>query len=181
MRGSLVSLAVAALGTSLVSWWFVLHPLPLLVGTTWHTELVPWWYQACAFPPFFLLVTGLGLDREYVLPRIALLGGASAVAVIRLLGFIPLSGHATFLTACLAFASTRQVPQRALLLISALAGLGVTIFYKLRWGDGVNLAGSVGLGLALAYLCGRLQGAAKGLSTNLPQATKAQSAATTSQ
>jgi hypothetical protein len=152
MRGA-ANLAVAILGTALVAWWFALHPMPLRVGVTVQAELVPWWYQACAFPPFFLLVGGLVLQREDPWPRVALLGGASAVAVVRLLGFIPLSGHATFLSACLVFAAmTRQVPQRILLLISALLGLGVTTFSKLRWGDGFYFACSVGAGVALALL-----------------------------
>ncbi|MFZ5441043.1 MAG: hypothetical protein ACOZQL_13630 [Myxococcota bacterium] len=127
-------------GSVVVAWWASRHEAPLLIGTTPQAQLVPWWYQVTAFPPFFLL--GGGLWLEWSRARAALLGVSSLVA---------LSGHAVFLSACVVFTlvERRFVAARAVLATSA-AGLLITAWSKVRWGDERWFAASVLVGSALA-------------------------------
>lgn len=136
-------------GSVAVAWWASRHEAPLLIGTTPQAQLVPWWYQVTAFPPFFLL--GGGLWLEWSRARAALLGVSSLVAVVRLAGLVALSGHAVFLSACVVFAlvERRFVAARAVLATSA-AGLLITAWSKVRWGDERWFAASVLVGSALA-------------------------------
>jgi hypothetical protein len=50
------SFALSLSATAFVAWCFAWHPQHLLVGVTAREAVVPWWYQASAFPPFFLML-----------------------------------------------------------------------------------------------------------------------------
>lgn len=155
-RADLTSLGVALTGTAVVAWWFSLHPQPLLLGVMPQPTLVPWWYQAAAFPPFLLLATGALLERRALGPRVGLLAGASLVAVVRLAGLIPLSGHATFLAACVVFTwGGAPIPRSRWVLATALVALGLTTAYKMLWGDEWYFLLSVAAGAALGLACRR--------------------------
>jgi hypothetical protein len=135
--------------TALVAWWFAWHPQHLLVGVTVRATLVPWWYQASAFPPFFLLLAMLLESRNRRIIAF-LLAGCSALAAVRLSGLIPLSGHAVFLSAALGYAvATRDRPVG----LSAAAGLLLTAWYKLQWRDELFFAVSCMVGATWAGLC----------------------------
>lgn len=134
------------------------------VGTELLGATVPAHYQAAAFPAFAALVALLLSDRGARPPpwlgRSVILGVSSAVAVSRLLGAHPLSGHAVFLTAALAHEAAGR-PRSSALLGSAVLGLGVTAVYKVAWGDVSWGAISIGAGAALGILS-RLMGDERG-------------------
>lgn len=122
---------LAVLGTGFASWWYAQHPDRLLLGTTPQETLVPWWYQATAFPTFGWLLSEVVIEPRHRVRRSLLVVVVSVIALVRLAGLIPLSGHATFLVAALAFSWRRSWP----VVITALLGLAVTTVYKCLWGD----------------------------------------------
>lgn len=134
-------------------WWFALHPQPLLLGTVAQQQMVPWWYQLSAFPPFFLWL-GSFLVRPFpVLPRVALLVSSSLVAVVRLMGFVPLSGHALFLSASTVFAWRCELPLARLSAGLSVLGLLQTWAYKWIWNDlGYCLMSSC-IGACIGWAC----------------------------
>lgn len=154
MRQPLLTTSLTIGGTGLAAGWFALHPMPLLIGVTVQPVMVPWWYQVAAFPPFMLLVSGVIIDRTALARRLALLGGASLVALLRLAKFLPVSGHATFLLACVVFCARRpEVPNARWVVVTASAGLVVTSVYKVLWGDEVYFLMSLVLGAVLGHGC----------------------------
>lgn len=152
-----LALASAVIGTGLAAAWFWAHPSPVLIGTTPSEFMVPWSYQACAFPPLCVLITTAFADllnRRWMegVSALALCAGCSLVALIRLAGLIPLSGHGLFLSAVLVF-ELRRGPSRApgALLLAAL-GLCLTGFFKFFvWHDGLNFGLSAILGSLIGW------------------------------
>lgn len=119
--------------------------------------MVPWYYQACAFPPLGLLLTTTLADvfsprRLEGLSALALCGACSVVALIRLSGLIPLSGHGLFLAAVIVFEVRRGSVRVPGTIVTATIGLGLTAFFKLFvWHDGPFFIASVGLGSGLGW------------------------------
>lgn len=134
-----------------------LPPMQVRVGSELIGLWVPAHYQAAAFPAFAGLVAVLVRDargRESPwLGRAAVAGTTSAIAVLRLLGTHPLSGHAVFLAA-LAVHEARARPRSPVLLGAAALGLAVTAVYKVAWGDtfwgAVSIAAGSAIGAAAA-------------------------------
>ena len=152
-----LALGTAAFGTALAGAWFHAHPSPVLIGTTPSEFLVPWYYQACAFPPLCVLLTTALIDlfdrkwRDGV-SALALCAACSLVALIRLAGFIPVSGHGLFLSAVIVFEVRRAARAPGAIVLAAL-GLCVTGFFKLFvWHDTINF----GLSLLFGSLSGWL-------------------------
>lgn len=150
--GAPLGLVSAAIGTALAGAWFLAHPSPVLIGTTPSEFLVPWYYQACAFPPLCVLLTTALADlssRRWSegVSALALCAACSLVALIRLAGLIPLSGHGLFLSAVLVF-ELRRGPARARgAMVLAASGLCLTGYFKLFvWHDAINFGLSVLLG-----------------------------------
>lgn len=140
-------------------------PMRALVGTTYIDAWVPAFYQAAAFPAFGAHLVGLGqLVRErarapVVLARASLLGTLGALAVIRLLGAIPLSGHALFLGAALLFDLRGEGPEARDRRLLAGWGLLVTAYFKLFvWGDALWFALSLGVGAGLGRAARHVEG-----------------------
>lgn len=152
-----LAFAVAAIGTGIAAAWFWAHPSNALIGTTASELMVPWFYQACAFPPLGLLLTTALVDvlsarRTAGLSALALCAACSLVAIIRLAGLIPLSGHGLFLSAVIVFELLRGAERTPGAFLTAVLGLLVTGYFKLFvWHDGVFFAASVVLGGALAW------------------------------
>ena len=121
----------------------------MLVGTEAIDQVVPAHYQASAFPAFAALAIAAAIERDP--RRVALLTTTSALAIARLDGRLPVSGHATFLAAATAFElTTRATEARHVRLALAIGGLGVTAYYKLAaWNDTTWFATSTLLGTAL--------------------------------
>lgn len=126
----------ALLGTAAASAWFWAHPMALVVGLTPQPQLVPWWYQAAAFPPFCALLVRALRDPPRRRATLTLVLASAALAAVRLARWIPLSGHGLFLAAAVVFTwpSARQPPAR-FVLGTALAGLVLTGLVKWTWGD----------------------------------------------
>lgn len=158
MKRALALGAPTVVGTALIAWWAALHEAPLLIGTTPQATLVPWWYQTVAFPPFLLLLASFLVEPRAPWGRLTLLGASSLLAVVRLAGFIPLSGHAVFLAACVAaVAGGRRFAGAPAVMVTAALGLAVTAFAKWRWGDLGWFSVSVVVGAALGLAARRLE------------------------
>lgn len=153
-------LASAGLGIAAYVAFALAPPMRALVGTTPIDAWVPPLYQAAAFPAFGAHLAGLASlvrDRSRAratLARASLLGTLGALAVIRLLGAIPLSGHALFLGAALAFDLRGGGPEARDRRLLAAMGLLVTAYFKLFvWHDvlwlAVSLAAGAGFGAAV--------------------------------
>lgn len=139
--------------------------MPVLAGLRATGALVPAHYQASVFPAFCWFSAALGLDllrgskRSSIVPRAALLGSTGLLAVARLGGALPLSGHAVFLAAVIGFelASPRSrdgAPTGPAAWLAA-PGLAITAWYKLAvWDDGPWLAASALVGGAVGVACG---------------------------
>ncbi|MBL8912642.1 MAG: hypothetical protein JNM17_18255 [Archangium sp.] len=140
-------LLLSLLGTVVVAWWYARQNERLLLGTTQQEELVPWWYQASAFPAYFLLLGELVIEPTDRARRIALVIIVSAIAIVRVKGLIPLSGHATFLVAAAVFSWKRS----HFVVVAALLGMVMTTTYKIIWHDylwgslSVLIGGLIGL------------------------------------
>lgn len=167
--------------------WFgfsAIPPMQVRVGTDLVNEWVPPHYQAAAFPAFGALLYTLWSDRHrrnaQWVGRLAILAATSTVAVTRLAGLHPLSGHAVFLAAVTTFesppfsshpdpkanrppsesthalGSARRSPT---LFGSAALGLAITAVYKVKWGDtfwgGVSVATGVVIGACSRWLVRR--------------------------
>ena len=146
-------------------------PEPVLIGWQPGELLVPWYYQVSVFPAFGLFAGALVSDRltrrarASWLSRALLLGSTSAMATLRLLAWLPVSGHAVFLCAMLTHQLGAPKAARAPLgLPLVLAGLAITLIHKVLWRDiwwclfsvvvGI-LLGAVALGLGRLRPCSR--------------------------
>lgn len=146
------------------SWlWFASRPgMPVLVGTRQLAELVPAHYQACVFPAFGALIGLIGLDLVQRSGgswrgRAMVVAVTSALSVLRLLGWLPMSGHALFLSA--AMVHERATPDRDRVWLFAIPGLGVTAWYKLAvWDDPLWFVVSCAAGALVGWVAGRVVG-----------------------
>jgi hypothetical protein len=151
-------LGAAALAAALV-WWIAaaLPPMHVRVGDHTTAELVPPAYQVSVFPAFAAFAVALlfdllgGQERRTWLARAALLVVTGGVALVRLGGWLPLSGHGLFLAAVLAYEVTRPAaPDAHVLAALVVPGLLVTGWYKLVvWTDPWWLLASLAFGAAL--------------------------------
>jgi hypothetical protein len=92
------------------------------------------------------------------MPRAALLATAASLVVLRLAGALPLSGHAVFLFAALAYATTPPADRDAHWSLGAcLPALLVVCWCKLVvWGDPIWFGVSALLGCAVGAGLARL-------------------------
>jgi hypothetical protein len=164
-RSDLVLILGAALvGTVLAAVAFsLLPPWRVVVGTQVRDAFVPLHYQLGVFPAYCGFLAAVALDvRNRVwrawFPRAALALILGTLAVVRLGGALPLSGHAL---ACAALVveglAARRRDESRWIVALASAGLLLTGWYKLvEWGDPVWFVASVlvggFLGLASAGL-----------------------------
>jgi hypothetical protein len=138
-------------------------PLPVRVGTAALGTSVPLGYQLSVFPAFGAFVGALALDglrgeaRRTWLYRGLLVGSIGLLAVARLAGVLPLSGHALFLFGVLGYEvappSDRDSTTSLALVVPALL---VVAWCKLVvWGDPVWFCTSAVLGAALGAVLAR--------------------------
>ncbi len=174
--GGILLLGAAAGGTGLAWLYFASRPpMPVLSGLRQTGALVPAHYQASVFPAFCWFSAALGLDlirgsgRGTRAPRAALLASTGLLAVARLGGALPLSGHALFLSAVIGFelaqgsegsegspsrSGRAGAPTRPSAWLAA-PGLAITAWYKLAvWDDGPWLAASALVGGVMGLACG---------------------------
>ncbi len=146
--------------------WFGTQPaMRVLVGTEALEQTVPLAYQVAVFPAFGAL-TALALVRfrgqggrdRTGLTAAALVAVSSCAAVVRLAGWLPLSGHALFLSAAATYAMTLpRVRTLRLPLALSVAGLAVTAWYKLAvWGDAGWFSLSCAAGCVLGWALARV-------------------------
>ncbi len=154
--GVLIAAAVATGGAAA---WFGSRPAMLvLAGLRATGERVPLHYQLAAFPAFGALAGAIAVDaasgKRARLARAALVAITGAAAIARLQGKLPLSGHALFLAAMLAFEqrSAERVPYGRGL---AAAGLVVTAYYKVAWNDALWGALSAAAGALIGAVLAR--------------------------
>ena len=137
----------------------------VLVGTEVLEQTVPLAYQVAVFPAFGALTAlilvrfrGHGRADRVGLATLALLAASCGVAGLRLAGWLPLSGHALFLSAAALYAATLpEVRPLRLPLALSIAGLAVTAWYKLVvWGDAAWFAVSCAVGCLLGWVLARV-------------------------
>lgn len=150
----------------LVAWTVFarLPPMSVRVGRAAIDAVVPLGYQLSVFPAFGAFTGALALDavrgddRRTHLPRVALIVLTGLLAVARIGGALPLSGHGLFLFAVLGYElappTDRDAPLSLALVIPALLVVG---WCKLVvWSDpawfGLSALLGVALGAALARL-----------------------------
>lgn len=149
--------AMAGAAAGAVAWiWYAARPAqPVLVGRRRTQHRVPATYQASVFPTFGAVVAR-GIDEWLTLGdgrRLALVAASSTVAVLRLRGALPWSGHGFFLGAVLAYEA--RAPQPCPVIVAyALGGLAIMLRHKAQWND---LGGAV-----QALVLGGAMGAALG-------------------
>ncbi len=162
----LLILAAFAAASTAIAWvvFTRLSPMHVLVGTQRTDATVPLGYQLSVFPAFGAFVGGLALDvgrgeaRRSWGPRALLVGSLGLLAVARLAGAVPLSGHGLFLCGATAYALGPPPDRDATTTLALVApALMVVAWCKLVvWGDPLWLGASavlgalVGAGLARA-------------------------------
>ena len=138
-------------------------PMPVRVGRYVTDATVPIGYQLSVFPAFggFLAALAVdvarGRDRRSWLPRALLVALTGTLSIARLTGALPLSGHALFLLAALAYELTpptgRDAQVSLALVIPALLVVG---WCKLVvWGDPLWFGASALLGCAIGVALAR--------------------------
>lgn len=159
--------AAGALVATLASLaWFGSRPaMRVLVGTEALQQSVPLAYQVAVFPAFGALSAlvvvrfrGHGRADRMGLAAATLLAVSSGAAGLRLAGWLPLSGHALFLSAAALYAATLpEVRAMRLPLVLSVSGLAVTAWYKLAvWGDAGWFAVSCAAGCLLGWVLARV-------------------------
>ncbi len=162
--------AAALLASSAVTTaaaWAIFAQLPAMpvhVGMSAVDGAVPLGYQVSVFPAFGAFLAALGLDvargeaRSTWVPRLLLVAALSALAVARVAGALPLSGHALFLFGVLAYAITAPADRDAHVLtaLSAPALLVVAWCKLVVWGDPLWFAASAVLGAAAGAMVARI-------------------------
>lgn len=146
----------SAVAATLGAWALLsrLEPMHVQIGLSRVDATVPLGYQLSVFPAFGAFVGALALDvargeeRRTWGPRALLVVLLGVLAVARVAGALPLSGHALFLFGALAYEiappSDRDSPTVLTLVAPALL---VVAWCKLAvWGDPLWLAASAGLG-----------------------------------
>jgi hypothetical protein len=125
---------------------------------------VPLDYQLSVFPAFGAFLGALvldiarGDDRRTWLPRALLVASTGVLAVARLAGALPLSGHALFLFALLGYELAPPADRDAHLSLGlVIPALLVVGWCKLVvWGDPLWFAASTAMGLAIGAALARL-------------------------
>ena len=145
--------------------WFGTRPaMRVLVGTEALEQTVPLAYQVAVFPAFGALsavvlvrLRGHGRNDRMGLATVALVAISSGAAGLRLAGWVPLSGHALFLSAAALYAATLpEMRALRLSLVLSVSGLAVTAWYKLAvWGDAGWFAVSCAAGCLLGWVLAR--------------------------
>lgn len=138
--------------------------VPVRIGMSAVDTGVPLGYQVSVFPALGAFAAGLGLDvargeaRRTWLPRTLLLGALCALAIARLAGALPLSGHALFLFGVLAYAVTAPADRDAHVLTALAApALLVVAWCKLVvWGDPVWFGASAVIGAVAGGVVARI-------------------------
>jgi hypothetical protein len=165
MTRSAAALGGAAFAT--VAAWAVFAQMPAIpvrVGPIVTDTMVPLGYQLSVFPAFGAFVAALALDvargseRATWLPRAMLLVSTGSLAAARLTGTLPLSGHALFLFAMLAYElappAGRDSHVSLALVIPALLVVG---WCKLVvWGDPLWFGASTVLGVLIGAALARV-------------------------
>ncbi|HEX8794985.1 MAG TPA: hypothetical protein VF765_28760 [Polyangiaceae bacterium] len=158
-------LAFSAVATAAAWALFARIPaMPVRIGMSAVDAAVPLGYQVSVFPAFGAFLGALGLDvargeaRRTWLPRLVLVVALSALAVGRVAGALPLSGHALFLFGVLSYAITAPADRDAHVLTALAApALLVVAWCKLVvWGDPLWFAASAVLGAAAGAVVARI-------------------------
>ena len=151
--------------------------LRIQMGLTTLDTFCPAEYQVTVFPAFFAFTTALALDAVAHLrrneslrplaPRALLILATGLLSCIRLLGFLPLSGHALFLSAALVY--TLRVRRDLLVVPLAAIGLAVVTWYKLAvFADAGWLLASLAAGSLIGFMACSRAGALSSLSPPRP-------------
>lgn len=153
-------------GATAAAWVVFAHlpAMPVRIGMSAVDAAVPLGYQVSVFPAFGAFVAGLAMDvaharaRRTWLPRLLLLGLLCALAVARVAGALPLSGHALFLFGVLSFAVTAPADRDAHVLAALAApALLVVAWCKLVvWGDPAWFGASAVLGATAGAVLARI-------------------------
>jgi hypothetical protein len=147
-------------------------PMPVRVGLAVRGGTVPLGYQVSVFPAFGAFLGALALDvarrhdRRSWIPRALLVACTSLLALSRLAGALPLSGHALFLFAVLGYdlapptadraAASAPASQAVVSLALVIPSLLVVGWCKLVvWQDPLWFSASAVLGLALGGMLAR--------------------------
>jgi hypothetical protein len=125
-----VALASTLAGAMAYALFRALPPMRVRVGLHEIDETVSPAYHAIAFPPLASLLLESG--RVSQTRRVLIALGTGTLALVRLGGGLPLSGHAVFLGAALACSVRGRMPITILLSGGALAA---TMVHKIAWGD----------------------------------------------
>ncbi len=158
-------LSSAAIGT-LAAWALFarLSPMHVQIGLSRVDATVPLGYQLSVFPAFGAFVGALALDvargdeRRTWGPRGLLVASLGLLAVARLTGALPLSGHALFLFGVLAYeiAPPSDRDSAAVLTLVAPALLVVAWCKLVVWGDPLWLGVSAILGSLVGGVLARV-------------------------
>ena len=158
-------LAAAAAATAAA--WAVfarLSPMHVQVGLSRVDATVPLGYQLSVFPAFGAFVGALALDvargdeRRTWGPRALLVASLGLLAIARLTGALPLSGHALFLFGALAYeiAPPSDRDSTAVLTLVAPALLVVAWCKLVVWGNPLWLGASAVLGALVGGVLARV-------------------------
>jgi hypothetical protein len=160
------ALAFAVVATG-IAWAVVARLPPMHVRVGWQPSdaSVPLGYQLSVFPAFGAFVGALAIDivrgdaRATWLPRAVLAATLGSLAVARIAGALPLSGHALYLFGALAYEVTapsdRGADSAVTLSLIAPALLVVAWCKLVVWADPLWFAVSALLGAALGVLLAR--------------------------
>jgi hypothetical protein len=157
-------LSSAAVATA-AAWalFATLSPMHVQIGLSRVDATVPLGYQLCVFPAFGAFVGALALDvvrgdeRRSWWPRALLVAVLGLLAVARVAGALPLSGHALFLFGALAYeiAPPSDRDSTAVLTLVAPALLVVAWCKLVVWGDPLWLGASAVLGALVGGVLAR--------------------------
>jgi hypothetical protein len=140
-----------------------LEPMHVQIGLSRVDATVPLGYQLSVFPAFGAFVGALAIDvvrgdeRRTWAPRALLVASLGLLAVARVAGALPLSGHALFLFGALAYeiAPPSDRDSTAVLTLVAPALLVVGWCKLVVWGDPLWLCASAVLGALVGGVLAR--------------------------
>jgi hypothetical protein len=155
----------SAAAVTLAAWILFsrLEPMHVQIGLSRVDATVPLGYQLSVFPAFGAFVGALVLDvarseeRRTWWPRVLLVGLLGVLAVARVAGALPLSGHALFLFGALAYqiAPPSDRDSATVLTLVAPALLVVAWCKLVVWGDPLWLGASAMLGALVGGVLAR--------------------------
>jgi hypothetical protein len=163
-RAALVLASAAA--TTLAAWavFSRLEPMHVQIGLSRVDTTVPLGYQLSVFPAFGAFVGALVLDvtrreeRRTWWARALLVGLLGVLAVARVAGALPLSGHALFLFGALAYEVAPPSDRDSVTVLTLVTpALLVVAWCKLVvWGDPLWLGASALLGALVGAALARI-------------------------